>query len=120
MTGGGSSRSCDSLVCFLYSQMAVKARAVKNRLKNKCCFQVICFSTPPQEHGSLGVKAIMYPIYIVNTLISTRELYKPNSLVLGKNNKSATAISTTGNAMATNEAMPEISGDLPSVPLKLL
>jgi hypothetical protein len=62
----------------------------------------------------------MYPIYKVNTLIRTKELYKPKSLVLGKNNKSAAIISTTGNAMATNGATPEISGDLPNTNLKLL
>lgn len=44
---------------FLESMMPQIAKSVKNRLKTRCCFQVICFNTPPQEHGSLGVNAII-------------------------------------------------------------
>lgn len=35
------------------------ARSVKKILNSKCCFHVICLSTPPHEQGSLGVKAII-------------------------------------------------------------
>jgi hypothetical protein len=65
-------------------------------LNIKCSFQLKFFNTPPQEHGSLGVKSNIYIIYKEKILISKNEDRNPIFLKRGMKSKTAIKISTEG------------------------
>jgi hypothetical protein len=109
----GFTRPCDPLPfgCF-HNQIAVNASPVNMILKTKCSFHDICFNTPPHEHGSLGVNAIMYDKYKVNNTIKAAEAYNPRRRCVGIIRSKATRSSVIGKAIAISPEKLPISGDL--------
>src|SRR2546423_2122821 len=110
-TGGGFSVCCFLVTLVLLNQIPTRESSVKNILNTRCWFQVIHCNTPPQEQGNLGVNAIIYAMYNVNTDMREKEPYNPDRLIRGIKRSPAVTSSTTGNIHASNDALSPIKGD---------
>lgn len=111
-TTGGSSHPGFDLTRFRSNTIPVNDKSRKKILNTKCWFQVICFSTPPQEQGRFGVNMIIYARYKVKMVMATKEPQSPRRRERGKNNNEAIRPSVMGNAKATTAAFPPMRGDL--------
>ena len=69
-----------------------------------CCLHVSDCKAPPQLHGSLGVKTIMYRRYNEKIEIRIKEAFNPFNLVWGIKSKVAITISVTGKSQAITPA----------------
>ena len=80
-------------------------------LNTRCCDQFICFKTPPQEQGRLGVNNSMYEMYRVNNAIREIDVANPYLRVRGRNSKTEVAISIIGSSHERASALVAKRGD---------